>query len=74
MTQQKFMFDCIDEVCRKMGERHFTAEDIYDHCLHRFRDKYPKNKNPKAAILRYTQEARDAGMIEFLGGGVYKRR
>jgi hypothetical protein len=51
----------------------FSIQDIYRTCLPVIATRYPANKFPRQKLRQQLQRIRDLGMIEFLGGGRYRR-
>jgi HKD family nuclease len=50
----------------------FELEQVYAHKKH-LQDLHPENRNIEAKIRQQIQELRDLGIIEFLGGGIYRK-
>ena len=59
-------------VVSKIPANIFKLEQIYDH-KHHLQDLHPENRNIEAKIRQQLQELRDLGLIEFMGGGVYRK-
>lgn len=56
-----------------IGRREFTLADIYAQEA-RLQAAYPGNRNVRPKIRQQLQVLRDAGFLEFLGGGAYRLR
>ena len=50
----------------------FKLEKVYAYKQH-LQELHPENRNIEAKIRQQLQELRDLGLIEFLGGGVYRK-
>ena len=50
----------------------FKLEQVYAYNKH-LQELHPENRNIEAKIRQQLQELRDLGLIEFLGGGVYRK-
>jgi len=59
--------------CDALVKSEFEIEDIYEFERH-LSALYPGNNNVKAKIRQQLQVLRDAGYLEFLGGGRYRLR
>lgn len=51
----------------------FYLQDVYGACLIRAARRYPDNKHVPDKIRQQLQQLRDLGLVEFLGGGHYRR-
>ena len=59
-------------IVSKISANIFRLEQVYDSKQH-LQDLHPENRNIEAKIRQQLQELRDLGLIEFLGGGVYRK-
>ncbi|MBV8913867.1 MAG: hypothetical protein JOZ05_12610, partial [Acetobacteraceae bacterium] len=55
-----------------LGVAEFNLADVYAHELE-FLRLYPNNRNVRPKLRQQLQRLRDAGYIEFLGAGRYRR-
>jgi hypothetical protein len=62
----------LEGVIRQSGGT-FGLHDIYRVCLPMVEKRFPENKFPREKLRQQLQRIRDLGMIEFLGGGIYRR-
>jgi hypothetical protein len=62
----------LDGVMRQPGGT-FGLHDIYRVCLPMVGKRYPSSKFPREKLRQQLQRIRDLGMIEFLGGGIYRK-
>ncbi len=51
----------------------FSLNELFAVCEHPASVRYPNNKHVRAKLRQQLQRLRDLGLIEFLGGGVYRR-
>ena len=51
----------------------FDIRDIYRTCLPLVAKQFPANKFPREKLRQQLQRLRDLGIVEFLGGGSYRR-
>jgi type II restriction enzyme len=68
---QKTWRDLVDDVIQKLP-RDFTLDDVRRY-EGRLAAEYPQNRNIDAKIRQTLQILRDQGVLEFLGGGRYRR-
>jgi hypothetical protein len=59
-------------VVSKITANIFKLDQVYDYKQH-LQELHPENRNVEAKIRQQLQELRDLGLIEFLGGGVYRK-
>jgi type II restriction enzyme len=59
-------------VLLKISTNIFKLEQVYAYQQH-LRGLHPENRYIKAKIRQQLQELRDLGLIEFLGGAVYRK-
>ena len=59
-------------VVSKISANVFKLDQVYTHEQH-LQELHPENRNVEAKIRQQLQELRDLGLIEFLGGGVYRK-
>ena len=59
-------------VVSKISANIFRLDQVYAHKQH-LQELHPENRNVEAKIRQQLQELRDLGLIEFLGGGVYRK-
>jgi len=59
-------------VVSKIPANIFKLEQVYA-CKQDLQELHPENRNVEAKIRQQLQELRDLGLIEFLGGGVYRK-
>ncbi|MFZ2146297.1 MAG: hypothetical protein WAV28_03680, partial [Sedimentisphaerales bacterium] len=59
-------------VVSKIPANIFKLEQVYAYNKH-LQELHPENRNIEAKIRQQLQELRDLGLIEFLGGGVYRK-
>lgn len=59
-------------VVSKIKANVFKLEQVYAYKDH-LQELHPENRNIEAKIRQQLQELRDLGLIEFLGGGVYRK-
>jgi len=59
-------------VVSKIPANIFKLEQVYA-CKQELQELHPENRNVEAKIRQQLQELRDLGLIEFLGGGVYRK-
>lgn len=62
------VFDCLNNISRQQ----FTLADVYSFENH-LKEKHPLNNNLKDKIRQQLQALRDLGLLEFSGGGKYKK-
>ncbi len=59
-------------VVSKIPTNIFKLEQVYAYKQH-LQELHPENRNVEAKIRQQLQELRDLGLVEFLGGGVYRK-
>jgi hypothetical protein len=59
-------------VVSKISANIFKLEQVYAYKQH-LQELHPENRNVEAKIRQQLQELRDLGLVEFLGGGVYRK-
>ena len=59
-------------VVYKIPAKIFKLDQVYAYKQH-LQELHPENRNVEAKIRQQLQELRDLGLIEFLGGGVYRK-
>lgn len=64
---QRLVFEKLNELPQT-----FYLDQVYQF-QHEFEERYPSNKHIPDAVRRELQVLRDRGLIQFLGGGHYKR-
>ncbi len=51
----------------------FSLDEVFSTCEPAAAEEYPNNKWPRAKLRQQLQRLRDLGMVDFLGGGSYRR-
>ncbi|MBL9181585.1 MAG: hypothetical protein JNN17_05550 [Verrucomicrobiaceae bacterium] len=60
-------------VVQNITEDTFNLQSIYRHGLPCARQAFPRNKTPREKLRQQLQLLRDMGVIEFIGGGIYRK-
>ena len=72
LTKKGWVLDVLNCV-EHIGQTEFTLSDVYKFENY-LSELHPENKNVKPKIRQQLQVLRDAGILEFLGGGRYRMR
>jgi phosphatidylserine/phosphatidylglycerophosphate/cardiolipin synthase-like enzyme len=51
----------------------FDLDAVYSTCLPTIQSMFPGNRHPRPKVRQQLQRLRDLGLLEFLGGGTYRR-
>jgi hypothetical protein len=51
----------------------FELDQLVSRCVPRAAEAYPRNRHVRPQIRKQLQRLRDLGLVEFLGGGTYRR-
>jgi type II restriction enzyme len=54
-------------------EEAFSMDALFHACRARAQTEYPDNKYVRAKLRQQLQRLRDFGLVNFLGGGMYKK-